>query len=254
MHIGILQTGKINASIQDEFNSYPDMFETLLDGNPHHFSFTTFDVTASILPDSPDICDGYIITGSSAGVYDDHVWLEPLFSFIRACSDQHLPMVGICFGHQAIAHALGGTVVKFHDGWGVGNRQMTLHNADQLGTIIDQQIDDSSFSLPYFHQDQVTALPEGATLTASNGFCQIGGFIMDTHILCFQGHPEFSSRYCKALLEVRRESIGNSRTDKAHASLPNGNDRQKIGSWISHFFASHSGQSGHVGHACNTTS
>ena len=107
-----------------EFNSYPDMFETLLDGNPHHF-FTTFDVTASILPDSPDICDGYIITGSSAGVYEDHIWLEPLFSFIRACSGQHLPMVGICFGHQAIAHALGGTVVKFHDGWGVGNRQMT---------------------------------------------------------------------------------------------------------------------------------
>jgi len=239
MKIGILQTGKINQAIRDQFSSYPGMFETLLDENPHHFSFQTFDVTASILPESIDQCDGYIITGSSAGVYEDHIWLEPLFSFIRACSAHHIPMVGICFGHQAIAHALGGKVVKYHDGWGVGNRLMTLHHSEKLSNIITHQIDDTDFSLPYFHQDQVTALPADAILTASNDFCAIGGFILGDHILCFQGHPEFSTAYCEALLGIRRSSIGDLQTDEAFASLPDGNDRLKVGSWISYFFASH---------------
>ena len=239
MNIGILQTGKINQSIRDKFGSYPSMFEMLLEDNPHRFSFQTFDVTASILPPDIDTCDGYIITGSSAGVYEDHIWLEPLFAFIRMASDAHIPMVGICFGHQAIAHTLGGKVVKHPDGWGVGNRQMTLHNQQMLAKITTQTIDEAHLSLPYFHQDQVTTLPEGAHLTASNDFCNIGGFIIGNHILSFQGHPEFSSSYCEALLEVRRNSIGDLRTDDAHASLANGNDRQKVGRWISHFFANH---------------
>ena len=71
-------------------------------------------------PTSVSSCDGWIVTGSAFGAYEDHAFIPPLEDFIRANYKADVPMAGICFGHQIMAQALGGKVEKFSGGWGVG--------------------------------------------------------------------------------------------------------------------------------------
>jgi len=235
MHLAILRTGQTNKAISDSFPDYPEMFARLLnrpasDSQPPQFTFTSLAVFDGELPAHIDDFDGYIITGSAAGVYETHSWLEPLFAFIRACDAAKKPVCGICFGHQAVATALGGEVTKWPDGWGVGVRDM--HAADKADWM--PEID--NFSLIYFHQDQVIKLPAGAKTIATSPFCAIGGFAKEGHIFCLQGHPEFGVEYSAALLEVIRERVGNERTDSALASLTRKTDADIVASWIGAFF------------------
>ncbi len=240
MRIAILQTGKNNAGLKGQFDEYPEMFEKLLNtnskGRDKAFSLTSYMVCDGQFPENSQSYHGYIITGSSAGVYEEHFWIAPLFEFIQKCYQEKTPVCGICFGHQAVAAALGGKVVKWPDGWEVGTHKMQLHD---LPVWIDNR---SAFSLIYFHQDQVTELPNGAGRLASNAFCEYGGFFIDQHVFCLQGHPEFEQPYSTALLEVIRDKVGNSRTDIALDSLSLANDRERVACWIKDFFrASKSG-------------
>src|SRR5207253_1128988 len=82
-----------------------------------------FDVAANELPERPGDHSAYLITGSPAGVYEPLAWIAPLSDFIRSAANSK--MVGICFGHQVMAEALGGHVEKSDKGWGAG-----LHSYD----------------------------------------------------------------------------------------------------------------------------
>ena len=235
MHLAILRTGQTNKAISDSFPDYPEMFARLLnrsasDSQHPRFTFTSFAVFFGELPAHINDFDGYILTGSAAGVYETHSWLEPLFAFIRACDAAKKPICGICFGHQAVAKALGGEVVKWPDGWGVGVRDM------QAADKPDWMAQMKEFSLIYFHQDQVTKLPAGAKTIATSSFCTIGGFAKDGHIFCLQGHPEFGVDYSAALLETIRARVGDARTDSALASLTRRTDAEIVASWIGDFF------------------
>ena len=234
MHLAILRTGQTNAALTGAFPDYPEMFASLLNTAGAHkdmnFTFTSFAVFNQELPINASDFDGYIITGSAAGVYEDHDWLEPLFAFIRACDAIKKPVCGICFGHQAVAKALGGEVEKWPDGWGVGVRHMniTAHTS--------WMPEKDTYSLIYFHQDQVTKLPQGATSLASSDFCSIGAFAKGQHIFCLQGHPEFAADYSRALLEAIQPRVGEGRTKTAIGSLANKTDAAEIALWICDFF------------------
>ena len=115
MKIGILQTGKSHESLLNKFGDYPDLFKSFL--SSEDFVFETYAVLEMVFPKSPDECDGWLITGSRHGVYEDHEWLDPLRKFIKILDKKKAPLVGICFGHQIIAEALGGVVEKFQGGW-----------------------------------------------------------------------------------------------------------------------------------------
>ena len=118
MLIGILETGKAPDALVAEAGNYPDMFQGLLAGEG--FKFRTYCVVDMQFPESVEACDGWILTGSRHGAYEDHPFIPPLEAFIREAYDKAIPMVGICFGHQIIAQALGGRVEKFKGGWNVG--------------------------------------------------------------------------------------------------------------------------------------
>ncbi len=234
MRLAILRTGQTNPAIRPSFPDYPDLYENLLNNRASRikgaFNFSDFAVFNGEMPATPDEFDGYIITGSAAGVYEDHDWLKPLFAFIKKCDVFKKPLCGICFGHQAIAKALGGEVVKWEDGWGVGVQDM------QIIAQSDWMPKTDKMSLIYFHQDQVTHLPEGATNLATSEFCAIGAFAKARHIFCLQGHPEFPADYSAALLEAIREKVGYSRTEAALSSLSERTDAQEVAQWIADFF------------------
>jgi GMP synthase-like glutamine amidotransferase len=191
MHIGILQTGLAPDALTSTNGDYPDMFARLLDGNG--FTFTTYRVVDGAMPASVHDCEGWLITGSRHGVYEDHPWIAPLEQFIRDSFAAHVPVVGICFGHQIVAQAMGGKVEKFARGWSVGPT--------------DYDFGGDTLTLNAWHQDQVVQAPQGAKVLASNDFCANAALLYDDSALTFQAHPEFSSPFVDALMETRGKGL-----------------------------------------------
>lgn len=187
MLIGILQTGLAPEALAPAMGDYPDMFARLLDG--HGFTFKTFQVVNGTFPATVRDCDGWLITGSKHGAYEDHPWIPPLEAFIRAAFDARVPVVGICFGHQIIAQAMGGKVEKFAGGWSVGP------------TTYD--FDGETVTLNAWHQDQVVQRPAGATVIASNDFCENAALLYDDRALTIQAHPEFKPDFVEGLMKTR---------------------------------------------------
>lgn len=191
MLIGILQTGLAPETLQDANGDYPDMFARLLDG--HGFTFRTWRVVEGEFPASVHDADGWLITGSRHGVYEDHAWIPPLEEFIRQAFAEHVPMVGICFGHQIIAQAMGGKVERFADGWAVG--------------ATDYDFDGETLTLNAWHRDQVTKVPPGAKVIATNDFCANAALLYDDRALTVQAHPEFRPEFVDGLMKTRGKGL-----------------------------------------------
>ena len=204
MKIGILHTGLVPEPLKENHKSYAKMFMSLLESRSKAFTFRTYEVLEMDFPVCAKECDGWIITGSKYGVYEDHPWIEPLSDLVRKIAKIKSPLLGVCFGHQLIAQALGGQVESSEKGWGLGldtYRIKHQHKPECMSNINDTEI-----SLNIFHQDQVTRLPEGAKVFAKSDFCNNAGFYIDQHILTIQAHPEFSLSYNQDLLHFYRDS------------------------------------------------
>ncbi len=200
LKIGILETGRLPEELISEFGDYPSMFQNWL--APLDAKFVGYAALDGVLPKNPSDCDLWVITGSRFGAYEDHDWIPPLEQFIRICQRDGQKMIGICFGHQLIAQALGGRVEKSDKGWGLGVHRYSLSEwPDQLGTKPD------GLDIQAFHQDQVTVRPPGSTIVASSDFCENAGLWYPGFALTVQGHPEFSKPYASALMESRRGTV-----------------------------------------------
>ena len=223
MTIGILQTGKPPSRLALQFGGYSDMFKALL-GADH--DWRVFDVEAGELPHAPDACTAYLVTGSSAGVYDDLPWIAPLEGFLRAAKGK-AGLVGVCFGHQVMAQAFGGRAEKSAKGWGLG---LQTYDIAAAAPWMDAS---TAIAVPVSHQDQVTAMPDGARLLGGNAFCPLGLIDYGEGAVSMQCHPEFSPDFAKALLEARRarpDLAG--QAEAAIASLDAPNDNRRVGGWI----------------------
>ncbi|HEX5258330.1 MAG TPA: type 1 glutamine amidotransferase [Sphingomicrobium sp.] len=223
MKLGILETGYPPGNLADEFGDYPQMFERLLGPG---FEVRTYDVQSGELPDDPQAQHAYLITGSPAGVYDPLPWIEPLMQFIRSADGAK--MVGVCFGHQVMAEALGGQVIKSPKGWGAGLHRYTVLRSepwiDTSGTI----------AIPASHQDQVIVQPPNTEVVAASDFTPFAALAWTNRpAISFQFHPEFSPAFAKALIEKRYDRVNNA--DQAIASLDAPNDNEAVGGWIRNF-------------------
>ncbi len=188
MLIGILQTGHFLDNADRELGDYDDQFQRMLAG--HGFEFRTWNVVDMDFPTSVDEAQGWLITGSKHGAYDDLPFIAPLEDFIRRACAKAVPMVGICFGHQIIAQALGGRVVKFDEGWAVGATEYQW-----LGEPV---------TLNAWHQDQVIEKPLRAERVASSAFCENAALLYPGRAFTVQAHPEFDQPAIKSLLKARR--------------------------------------------------
>ncbi len=221
MLIGILQTGLAPEPLAKTFGEYPDMFAELLAGNG--FTFRTYAVVNGAFPDSVKECDGWLITGSRHGAYEDHPWIPPLEKFIRDAYAAHVPTVGVCFGHQIIAQAMGGKVEKFAGGWATG---ATKYDFDGETVVLNA-----------WHQDQVVTRPASAKVIASNDFCANAALLYDDRILTLQAHPEYNSPFIKGLVETRGKGVVPEETlDRTRAHLNDPLDSQPMAAKIAAFF------------------
>ena len=191
MKIGILQTGLVPDGMAEKTGEYPDMFARLLANQG--FEFESWAVVDGVFPKGPEEADGWLITGSRHGVYEDHAWLPPLRDLIRAIYASERPLVGVCFGHQVIAQALGGTVEKFAGGWSVGPTRYRFGDQERL--------------IHAWHQDQVITLPEGAEVVAESDHCRYAALLYPGHAYTVQPHPEFNDAYAGALLRERGPGV-----------------------------------------------
>ena len=230
LKVGILQTGNPPPPLGDRFGSYSAMVQELL--GPQ-YEFTTFEVRNGELPAQAESCAAYVITGSASGVYDGDTWIGTLKDFVRDASGR-AAMVGICFGHQVMAEAFGGRVIKSPKGWGIGLHCYDVH---QRADWMDEA---HSIAVPASHQDQIVKLPADARVLGGSEFTEYG--IVDypqRRAMSLQSHPEFLPEYAAALIELRRSSkYTNEQAERALQTLRQPNDRARIGIWLANFLRS----------------
>jgi GMP synthase (glutamine-hydrolysing) len=232
MRLAILKTDTVVPELAAEYGQYSDMFMRLLGGLDPTLEFAVYDVERGEWPEQIKSADAYLITGSKAGAYDPLPWIPPLETFIRALHEERRKLLGICFGHQIVAQALGGRVQCSDKGWGVG-----LHEAEMLAAPPWHDGGTPQFRWLVSHQDQVVERPSDAIRVAGSDFCENAICQIGDHILTLQGHPEFDPGYSRALLERRRERIGEARYQAGIASLASAPERERIGRWMVNFLS-----------------
>jgi len=205
MKIGILQTGHAPETMDSALGDYHELFIRFLAHD--EVEFVNFPVVDGIFPASIDAAQGWLITGSRFGVYENLPWMVRLAEFIRDLYANNRPLVGICFGHQMIAQALGGRVEKFSGGWSIGEIEYQRDDGKK-------GVGGTGQRLVAWHQDQVVALPDEAQVFGRSANCAYamlrygdktnGGNIK---ALSFQPHPEFSQKFFEGLYEARQAGL-----------------------------------------------
>jgi GMP synthase-like glutamine amidotransferase len=198
MRVTIIETGLVSPKNRELHGSYPQMFERMIGAADATVTFDTVSLPeGEALPDT-DRLEAILITGSAAGVYDDVEWIAPLEQFVRTAHAAGVPMVGVCFGHQLIAQALGGVVRKSEKGWGLGRHVYDIAPGNGL-------IDGTQIAIACSHQDQVITPPDGATTILSSDFTPYAGLLYGGgRTLSVQPHPEFSVGFALACCEMAR--------------------------------------------------
>ena len=230
--VAIVKTGAPPPALAARHGDYPAMFSALLGGG---YDIETFDAQADEWPDTPAF-DAAIITGSPAGVYESDPWIGQLLDWIRYAKGR-TRLIGVCFGHQAMAQALGGRVEKSDRGWGVGLHRYDVRMIEPWMTPAAATI-----AIPASHQDQVIEKPADARIFLSSAFTPFAGLAWDDNAISFQGHPEFTRAFAADLTGGRRERIGEAVTDRALATLSEPDDRAVAGDWLRRFIGPNEGR------------
>ena len=232
MRLTIIETGRAPGPLRDMFPRYPEMFRALLSPADEALTFNAAAVLDGEALPEPETCEAVLITGSPFGVYDSTPWMDPLRAFIRATAAAGTPLVGICFGHQIIADALGGDVRKSEKGWGIGR-----HTYEVLARRNWMEGAGQTVSLAVSHQDQVITPPKGVTTLARSSHTEHAMLAYDDiPAITIQGHPEFSDTYVSALYNNRRgKALTDMQVDGAIATLKQPVDSALVARWIARF-------------------
>lgn len=208
-----------------------DAYIRFLNMAPNKFTFSGYTVVLGEFPAAADAYDAFIISGSPSGAYDSDPWIQELISFIRQAFSLGKKLVGICFGHQIIAQALGGHVEKSAKGWGLGLKPF------EVKTMKTWMGEPTNQCMLYFaHQDQVINLSPNAEHLAGNEFCPNIMYSIEEQVLGIQGHPEFTRGIMQDIFARQSELHGSEMFETAVASMENGRpDNVLFAQWIVNF-------------------
>lgn len=230
MRVGYLAVDHVAAALHHIAGDYLDMYTGLFAEHAPEVELVAHDVIGGEALPEPDAYAAVLLPGSRHGVLDPGTgWIGELIDFVRAADDAGTAMVGVCFGHQLLAHALGGRVERAANGWAVG-----VHRARVIEPHPWIAPEGPSYQLLVSHQDQVVELPPGAELVATSDHAPIAAFRRG-RVLGIQGHPEFGPDYADALMSGRVDRIGLPRIEAARSTLRTPTDHAAVAAWIGGF-------------------
>ncbi|HQR32617.1 MAG TPA: gamma-glutamyl-gamma-aminobutyrate hydrolase family protein [Blastocatellia bacterium] len=230
MKVGLLECDHVMDKYAHIAGDYRQMFADLFNRHAPQLELVNFDVRNGEFPASVDACEAFVCSGSRFSAYDSDDWIQELKGFLRQLRDANKPFVGICFGHQMMAEALGGKVEKAEQGWGIG-----VHALNVIKQESWMQPEQASCGVQYSHRDQVTRLPENSVLLGESDHCPVAMFRVGETMLGIQGHPEFPAPYVEALVRGRTELIGLEKVSAAKFNAPT--DEAVITNWLAKFLS-----------------
>ena len=230
--LGILQTNHDKSvEVGDAFPDDAHRFRDLFDAQETRFDYTIYMTIGGRLPTSLEEQDAFLITGSPLSVLDHHVFTDGLMDFIRACDSAQKPLMGACFGHQAIALALGGDVARSDKGYNVGVEVTRFETQMPWMSPFKEEV-----PMYMFHEDAVTRLPDGCTHLGSTPNCMHASFAKGDHIFTTQAHPEFTTDFMECVLNYTDDKVTEFDAGPARATLNAPTDGARFAAWTTEFF------------------
>ena len=232
LRICILQTDILRPELIEQYHSYGQMFAQLFAQQPLAVAVEIYNVIEGHYPPAEQHFAAYLVTGSKSDSFGPDPWIQTLKQYLMKRYQNGDKLLGVCFGHQLLAILLGGTTERSEKGWGLG-----VHHYQMTETKSWMTPQVSDLKMLAVHQDQVTRLPENATLLASSEFCPYAAYSVGDQVLCFQGHPEFMHDFSKAVLDLRRPVFGETLYQRSVDSLRHEQQGATVAEWMMRFVA-----------------
>ena len=236
MKLCILDNDILEGQLAQDYSSFGSLFIDLFERVGAQWTTDIFNTQRGEYPASFDDYDAVLLTGSRADSFSEEAWVVELRRQVTQLLEARKKMVGVCFGHQLIALCLGAPVGRAPQGWGAGRMTYDWHRDD-----LPHCADRSTIALLASHQDQVHALPPGATLVASSDFCPVAAFTVDDTVFCIQPHPEFDAGLSAYLINKRRDLLGADHHRSSLDSLANGHEGEHIARMLVAFLEAKNG-------------
>jgi len=223
MHIAVLMANTDDSAFAQAHPDDGAKFRALLQSCRPDWRVTVFSVKDGEFPPEGARFEGWLITGSPASVNGDEAWIGRLLGLIRRLVAEDQPLFGACFGHQAIAKALGGRVGENPGGWEFG--------------LVQTEMEGQKISLYAAHREQILDLPPGAEVLGGNTRCPVGSLVIGRKVLTTQYHPEMRPGFVAALVEAFAGKLPEAVVERARASLRGGvADSEWIAERIAQFY------------------
>ncbi len=202
----VLKAGTANPGARERLGDCDEMFISVLSGPGQVWD--VYDVEHGAFPEDVSRYDGFVITGSRYSVYEDRPWIKGLLELVREIHRREIRLVGVCFGHQTVALALGGEVALNPRGWDIGLKELSLtESAKRLAAFEEAP---NPLRILVTHMDVVTRLPHRAVRLAYSERTEFEMFTMGRTVLSLQGHPEYDAGVIEEIIDLL----------SAHSMLP----------------------------------